>query len=285
MRVRMTKLSMTCAWLVATLALALLGSAAVTHAQGAGLHEQLLAEGGKHQVIQFNPEAALQKRVFADGFVPNSAEFSLRFEGVDYAAQRAEQLSSGRVRVYYVAAGDWGNVRFVERGNAGGGLGEALLAMGEEKQVLQFNPNAALQKIIFAQGFVPNSTEFGVQLGGVGYTAQRAESLVNGQVRVYYVAGADWGNVRNTAQTVQAQAQPGAPQPPVQPPASAGGGGSFPPNGSACPANAPIKGNRSSSGEWIYHMPGQQAYNKTIPEECFDTPEAARAAGYRPGLH
>ncbi len=83
------------------------------------------------------------------------------------------------------------------------------------------------------------------------------------------------------------QQQPAAPgERPTAAPApvqqAAGGAGSFPPNGSVCPENAPIKGNRSSSGEWIYHRPGQQAYTRTIPEECFATEDAARAAGYRP---
>ncbi|NJN84093.1 MAG: hypothetical protein HC802_18675 [Caldilineaceae bacterium] len=66
-------------------------------------------------MIQFNPDAALQKRIFADGFVPNSAEFTIEVAGVAYVAQRAEQLGSGEVRVYYVAVGDWANVRFVRR--------------------------------------------------------------------------------------------------------------------------------------------------------------------------
>lgn len=48
-----------------------------------------------------------------------------------------------------------------------------------------------------------------------------------------------------------------------------------------CPAGFPVKGNRSSSGEWIYHVPGGQFYEATNPEECFATPEDARAAGYR----
>jgi len=66
---------------------------------------------------------------------------------------------------------------------------------------------------------------------------------------------------------------------PEPPPAT--GGGSAPPQGSSCPDGHPIKGNHSSSGEWIYHRPGQQAYNKTIPEECFATGADAEAAGYR----
>jgi endonuclease YncB( thermonuclease family) len=45
-----------------------------------------------------------------------------------------------------------------------------------------------------------------------------------------------------------------------------------------CPAAAPIKGNQSSM---IYHMPGQQFYSRTTPEQCFATRAAAEHAGYR----
>lgn len=42
-----------------------------------------------------------------------------------------------------------------------------------------------------------------------------------------------------------------------------------------------IKGNISSSGEKIYHMPGGAYYDQTDAEEYFDTEEQAQAAGYR----
>lgn len=42
-----------------------------------------------------------------------------------------------------------------------------------------------------------------------------------------------------------------------------------------------INGNRSRRGEWIYHMPGQQYYERTRPEEIFCSEAQARAAGYR----
>ena len=49
-----------------------------------------------------------------------------------------------------------------------------------------------------------------------------------------------------------------------------------------CPDWAPIKGNRNSEGEWIYHQPWNQAYGRTKAEECFAYPSDAEAAGYRP---
>lgn len=45
-----------------------------------------------------------------------------------------------------------------------------------------------------------------------------------------------------------------------------------------CPPSHPIKGNRNSM---IYHPPGGRYYNKTKPEVCFNSAEAAVAAGFR----
>ncbi len=82
---------------------------------GTTLAEILLAAAEEAQVIQFNPEAALQKRILADGFVPNSPEFELSFNSTSYVAQRAEHLGTGEVRVYYVTKGNWSDVRHVRR--------------------------------------------------------------------------------------------------------------------------------------------------------------------------
>jgi hypothetical protein len=165
-----------------------------------GVGPTFLNEGERHQVIQFNPTAALQSRIFADRFVPNSREFRARVNGIAYAGQRAEDLRTGVVRVYYCVVDDWANVRYAQRGD-GDALGRALLAEGERQQGIQgieFNPNAALQSRIFADGFVPNSSEFTVDLFTEpwSFSAQRAEDLRTGTVRVYYVLEGDWSNVR-----------------------------------------------------------------------------------------
>lgn len=68
---------------------------------------------------------------------------------------------------------------------------------------------------------------------------------------------------------------------PTSVPTGGGSGGRFTPSGSDCPATHPIKGNDSSSGEFIYHRPGQQAYDRTEPEACFATEADAQIAGYR----
>jgi hypothetical protein len=82
------------------------------------LRQTLLERAEQEQRIQFNPAAALQREIFRAGFVPNSPEFGVTFEGKRYLAQRAERLSNGAVRVYYgtIEQGQWRDgVRFEER--------------------------------------------------------------------------------------------------------------------------------------------------------------------------
>ena len=95
----------------------------VINPPGPTLESVLKEEAARKQVIQFNPGAALQKVIFAAGFVPNSGEFDLENGGVKYIAQRSEHLGSGEVRVYYVPVGDWGNVKYVVDASAPGSRG------------------------------------------------------------------------------------------------------------------------------------------------------------------
>jgi hypothetical protein len=79
------------------------------------LGEALLEQGAARQSIPFNTQAALQKQMFADAFLPNSSEFDIALNGEAYVAQRAEDPDTGEVRVYYAPATDFNAVRFVER--------------------------------------------------------------------------------------------------------------------------------------------------------------------------
>ncbi|MEH7011500.1 thermonuclease family protein [Neobacillus niacini] len=54
-----------------------------------------------------------------------------------------------------------------------------------------------------------------------------------------------------------------------------------PSTGSSSSGKCTIKGNISSRGDKIYHMPGQQYYDVTKPEEMFCSEEEAQNAGYR----
>jgi hypothetical protein len=79
------------------------------------LRQALLDAGQKYQVMQFNPNAALQRAIFAAGFCPNSSEFEVVYEGKTYVAQRAERLSDGAVMVFYCVKGIWNEVFSVTR--------------------------------------------------------------------------------------------------------------------------------------------------------------------------
>lgn len=57
--------------------------------------------------------------------------------------------------------------------------------------------------------------------------------------------------------------------------------GLAPPAPYTCPGSHPIKGNKSSSGERIYHVPGGEFYDRTDPERCYATEADAQANGYR----
>jgi hypothetical protein len=48
--------------------------------------------------------------------------------------------------------------------------------------------------------------------------------------------------------------------------------------GAECPSDHPIKGNLPSR---IYHLPDQSTYERTEPEICFASEDAARLAGFR----
>jgi predicted acylesterase/phospholipase RssA len=77
------------------------------------LAQALIAAGAAHQLLTLNPDAALQKRLVADGYLPTSGEFELEVAGVRYLAQQAEQLATGDPRVYYAPVCDTDNVQFV----------------------------------------------------------------------------------------------------------------------------------------------------------------------------
>ena len=106
---------------------------------------------------------------------------------------------------------------------------------------------------------------------GEGYTGEQGEACEDLPSRV--------GTQPPAQKSQSPRPQPVAPTPP--PVQSATGGGASPPVGGDCPNNTPIKGNLSSSGELIYHVPGGGYYDRTNAEECFASESAAQDAGYR----
>jgi hypothetical protein len=58
--------------------------------------------------------------------------------------------------------------------------------------------------------------------------------------------------------------------------------GVSPASKTTCPADHPIKGNRSANGsQKIYHVPGGAFYDQTTPIRCFADEDEASSAGYR----
>ncbi len=82
--------------------------------------EPLLKElGDKAQVLQLNPEAALQQAMFDNDYAPTSPEFE--FEHTNnigltqtWVGQRAEDLFDGTVKYFCVVKGQWDHVFWSE---------------------------------------------------------------------------------------------------------------------------------------------------------------------------
>jgi len=51
-----------------------------------------------------------------------------------------------------------------------------------------------------------------------------------------------------------------------------------------CPADFPVKGNINDEDEKIFHVPGQQFYDRVRAERCFATPDAAKSEGFRASM-
>ena len=95
-------------------------------------------------------------------------------------------------------------------------------------------------------------------------------------------ADAQWPPFETVPEPVAATVSGSAPDTDVEPEAALAAvtpAPSVDPVDGACPTTHPVKAN-SSSG--IYHVPGGRFYDRTKPERCYSTPDAAAADGYRP---
>lgn len=79
---------------------------------------EILEEAGRRQVIQLQPDAALQKAIEAAGFWPTSPEYRQQTTKGLVMALRAEHPRTGEVRVYWCPWGKWSEVAFVRRPGA-----------------------------------------------------------------------------------------------------------------------------------------------------------------------
>jgi len=76
------------------------------------LEEAMKGEADKRQCISLNPGAALQKQIYADGFVPVENEFDMIWDDQRYMVQKAENLSTGEARAYHCPYGVWFPVEY-----------------------------------------------------------------------------------------------------------------------------------------------------------------------------
>jgi hypothetical protein len=163
------------------------------------------------QVIQFNPNALFQRQARGAGFNPNSPEFDWTYAGVTNRSQRFERLDAPIVRIYNVAQNDgtwdWSRVaveeydaRTYRPADGDQSFRAWLWRQAAQRQVIKFNPAAALQAEMRRDGFVPNSPEFNISIfnpangGQMVVPVQRAERLDDSsKFRVY-----GWVNGRVT---------------------------------------------------------------------------------------
>lgn len=79
---------------------------------GAELRMAVLNASGQQTLVHLNAKAALQRRMFAEGFFPSTNEFDVEVDGIQYRGQRADNPHTGQARVYFAKVGDWDNVDF-----------------------------------------------------------------------------------------------------------------------------------------------------------------------------
>lgn len=78
-----------------------------------GLNEALIARSLELQCISLNAAASIQAKIVRDGRQPVGSEGRMTHQGVSYALQPAESLTSQGRWVYYCRVGDWSNVRVI----------------------------------------------------------------------------------------------------------------------------------------------------------------------------
>lgn len=82
------------------------------------LRDALLGEAAAHWAIELNKDASLQRAITQTGdtaFVPTTAEFDVKFGGIEYVAQAGEHMVTGEVRVWYCPRTNYGDIRFEVR--------------------------------------------------------------------------------------------------------------------------------------------------------------------------
>lgn len=128
-----------------------------------------------------------------------------------------------------------------------------------------------------------------IKIGAVVGAVVGAVRMVLGRRQPPVTGEASWPTLAERAAATQSQqAEPAVDEPAGQSaeePASrsadepAAGEDWVEPVDGACPATHPVKG---KPGSGIFHLPGGLFYDRTVPDRCYRSAEAAEADGLRP---
>ena len=159
--------------------------------------EALWEESVDTQKLSLNPEASIQAEIFADSMNPVTSEASTTYGSTVWVHQAAESLDNGSRIVYYVEHGSYNDVYRIGEDDQSP-REEHIWDAATQKQIedgVSLNQDAAIQKVIFADGFTIVGSEGRLEYDGVNYAYQAGEHLDRRERRVYWCVVGDWSNV------------------------------------------------------------------------------------------
>ena len=118
-----------------------------------------------------------------------------------------------------------------------------------------------------------------IKIGAISGLIVGAIRMLLGRRQPPVTGEASWPTLAERAGTAQAQQSEPAADEPAEPAEPADSEDWVEPVDGACPATHPVKG---KPGSGIFHLPGGLFYDRTVPERCYRSAEAAEADGLRP---
>ncbi len=115
-----------------------------------------------------------------------------------------------------------------------------------------------------------------IKIGAISGLIVGAIRMLLGRRQPPVTGEASWPTLAERAGAAQAQQSEPAADEQAEP---ADGEDWVEPVDGACPATHPVKG---KPGSGIFHLPGGLFYDRTVPERCYRSAEAAEADGLRP---
>ncbi|MDI3329400.1 MAG: hypothetical protein QJR09_01530 [Micrococcus sp.] len=202
-------------------------------------------------------------------------------------------IKGATAKGYTAVAADWGKALTVKVTGSQKGYATTTVTSAKSRAVAAGTLRSAVPKIsgtakagkklAVDRGSWTSGTKLtqrwfrnGAAISGATGTSYTLKSTDAGTTITVKVTGSKAGytTVAKTSAGVRVQAAPKpAAKPKPQPVSNRAA-----PRGKSCPSSHPIKGNADSG---IYHVPSGAFYGRTVPEACFTTEAAAKAAGYR----